>query len=328
MLDDYGETNLTSDEAARLDECEHIIRRGLATFVDVGTALLEIRDNRLYRAQYETFEDYCADHWNMSARRANQLVSASEVVFNIQSMGTMVPTNERVARELRGLSPDDQREVWQAAVESAPEGRVTAAHVRETAAAYRADAEDEAPARSNGVPAALQMSVSNEWYTPARYIEAARRVLGSIDLDPASNPFANRTVKATNFYTQEDDGLQFNWHGNVWMNCPYGRDGGESNQGIWSARLIEQYRTGFVTAAVMLVNAVTDRTWFAPLWDFPICFTDHRIRFYDEDGEAGSPTHGNALVYLGEHKQLFAEEFHQFGPVVMQVVRDASDFIF
>ena len=128
-------------------------------------------------------------------------------------------------------------------------------------------------------------------------------------------------MKATAFYTQSDNGLAYEWEGRVWLNPPYGRDGGESNQATWSARLIEEYRAGRVTEAVLLVNAVTDRVWFAPLWDFTICFTDHRIRFYDESGEAGSPTHGNALIYFGEHKDRFVDAFKGFGPVVLEVAR-------
>jgi hypothetical protein len=44
-------------------------------------------------------------------------------------------------------------------------------------------------------------------YTPAAHIEAARAVLGTIDLDPASNAQAQQTVKAEQFFTPEDDGL-------------------------------------------------------------------------------------------------------------------------
>ena len=53
--------DLTVSEAERLDACEQVIERGLATFVDVGTALLEVRDSRLYRVAYPTFEAYCAE---------------------------------------------------------------------------------------------------------------------------------------------------------------------------------------------------------------------------------------------------------------------------
>lgn len=121
---------LTYDEADRLAECEQVIERGLATFVDVGTALLEVRDSRLYRAQYPTFEAYCGERWNMTARRANQLVAASEAVANLGTTVPILPTSERTARELAGLTPEVQREVWQKAVETAPNGKITAAHVR------------------------------------------------------------------------------------------------------------------------------------------------------------------------------------------------------
>lgn len=124
--------DLTVSEAERLDACEQVIERGLATFVDVGTALLEVRDSRLYRVAYPTFEAYCEARWNMTARHSNRLIEASQVAFNLGPTGPS-PANERTARELSGLAPDEQRAVWAEAVATAPGGKVTAAHVRAVA---------------------------------------------------------------------------------------------------------------------------------------------------------------------------------------------------
>lgn len=65
-------------------------------------------------------------------------------------------------------------------------------------------------------------SVSNEQYTPAYIVEAARKVLGGFDLDPASSPEANRLVQATRIYTEEDNGLLLPWEGRLLVNPPGG----------------------------------------------------------------------------------------------------------
>ncbi len=64
-------TDIVTD---RLLECERVIERGLNTFVEVGAALLEIRDGRLYKNDYSTFEDYCRERWGFTRMRATQLI--------------------------------------------------------------------------------------------------------------------------------------------------------------------------------------------------------------------------------------------------------------
>lgn len=107
---------------AGFEECEQIIERGLSTFVAVGSALVRIRDGRLYRQEYATFEVYCDRRWGFTDRRARQLMAAAEI-------GTTVPVGtESQARELTGLSVDQAHEVYNDAAEKRPEP--TAADLR------------------------------------------------------------------------------------------------------------------------------------------------------------------------------------------------------
>lgn len=163
----------------------------------------------------------------------------------------------------------------------------------------------------------LQSSESNEWFTPARYVEAAREVMGAIDLDPASCEYANRTVKAARYYDIQSNGLEKPWQGRVWLNPPYGRTAtGKSHQEIWSSRLIDQYASGITTEAILLVNASTGNAWFQRLYDYLICLTHHRIRFYSTGVLAGQPTHSNAFVYFGQQQDRFIDIFSHFGTVI------------
>jgi hypothetical protein len=101
-------------DIARRAELECVINRGLQTFIEVGDALMEIRDQKLYRFGHDTFEAYCMDKWGWTRRRANQLIGAAAVAHNLEKMGTTVPkpTSERQMRPLVGLKEEQQRESW------------------------------------------------------------------------------------------------------------------------------------------------------------------------------------------------------------------------
>lgn len=132
-----------------LVECEIVIKRGLSTFVEVGSALLEIRDARLYRESHGTFEDYCRERWNFSRKRAYDLTAAAEVTAELSPMGDTppLPASERVARELAPLreEPTQLREAWSEAVERNGD-QPTAAQVREVVDGKRAGAHAKATA--------------------------------------------------------------------------------------------------------------------------------------------------------------------------------------
>jgi hypothetical protein len=169
---------------------------------------------------------------------------------------------------------------------------------------------------------------SNEWYTPARYIEAARTVMGTIDLDPASCEMANRTVKAIRYYSKEDNGLARGWScSTMWLNPPYGSIDASRTMGLsaFVGRLVDEYYYGNVGQAITLVTSRPACRWFAPLWQFPICFVDHDIQFellernkHRYNGKA-THIHGSVFVYLGPNEQRFIDVFSRFGTIAKRV---------
>ena len=170
---------------------------------------------------------------------------------------------------------------------------------------------------------------SNEWYTwytPAKYIEAAREVMGGIDLDPASCELANRTVKATQYYTKEDNGLTKEWYGRVWLNPPFGRVNPElkgstrSYQLYFMHTLLEKYQSCEIEQSIALVFGTSAcMPWFQTFWQFPICIAKSRIEFDKPDGEKDHFGYGNMFVYLGPHEQRFIDMFSQFGRIAKAI---------
>ncbi len=148
-------------------------------------------------------------------------------------------------------------------------------------------------------------------YTPATYIEAARVVLGVIDLDPASDHQAQQTVKAEQFFTPEDDGLTRMWSGNVFLNPPYHRDLCPA----FVDKLIEEMKACRIKQAILLTNNSTDTEWFRKAAEAAnaICFTNGRVAFTTPAGGEVAPTQGQAFFYFGNNVQKVAEVFRKIG---------------
>lgn len=173
------------------------------------------------------------------------------------------------------------------------------------------EANGDGEALRQSKPHVAHNSGNNEWYTPPAYIDAARIVLGDIDLDPASSELANSHIGAKRIYTAEDDGLAQDWFGRVWLNPPYA----SHLIGRFAEKLVESVEDGGVPEAIVLVNNATETTWFGHIISVAsaITFPSSRVRFWQPDGTPGAPLQGQAVIYIGPYPGTFLEAFSGFG---------------
>lgn len=164
-------------------------------------------------------------------------------------------------------------------------------------------------------PHALTLSKTAEHYTPSWLVEAARRVMGSIDTDPCSCEEAQKTVKAGTYFTKEQDGLKQEWHGNVFVNPPGGRG---VPQAFWR-KLMQERSLGnarrFVWLAFNISHLRTlQQVWVPGLEGCLLCVPERRIPF-----SGNNPTKDNAVLFGGattvnEHV-AFYDAFSAYGAI-------------
>jgi DNA N-6-adenine-methyltransferase (Dam)/Protein of unknown function (DUF3102) len=166
-------------------------------------------------------------------------------------------------------------------------------------------------------PRGTQGTGDNEWHTPAQYVELARKVLGTIDLDPASSDAAQRVVRAKEYLTKKDNGLVGEWWGKVWLNPPYA----QPLIAEFTKKLILETCLGRVKEAIALTHNYTDTVWFHDMAQYAsaICFTRGRVAFVKADGEIAAPMHGQAFFYFGDDVEKFADVFADVGFVVGRI---------
>ena len=115
---------------------------------------------------------------------------------------------------------------------------------------------------------------SDEWYTPQEYIDAAKAVMGGIDLDPASSELAQTVVKDV-YLTRFDNGLGQREHRRIWT------EPAVLESGPWIEKLVREHQAGpFCTEAVVLVNNATETIGSVLLERFPVCLPARRIAFW------------------------------------------------
>ena len=145
---------------------------------------------------------------------------------------------------------------------------------------------------------ALHSAKSVEWYTPHYIVEAARKLMGGIDCDPASSAAANELIRARTFYTAVDDGLSKPWFGRVFLNPPGGRG---VVKAFWS-KLVDHWMNREIEQAIWVGFSLEQLQTLqgcemSPL-DFQICVPSKRLKFRSPGAESKHPTHGNFVCWL------------------------------
>lgn len=179
----------------------------------------------------------------------------------------------------------------------------------------------------------LVSSETNDWCTPVKIIELVNRVLGNIDLDPASNYIANtHIVHATRYYNELDDSLNLDWRGRLFINPPYSKIGNRSSAGVWAEKLLHEYQSGRVESAILLTKTVPGYGWWDNLfngeWPGSFCIMRGRLSFVhinwiQKDGSIVIPKgksniskSASTFWYVGDNAQLFKSVFSSIGRVL------------
>jgi hypothetical protein len=146
-------------------------------------------------------------------------------------------------------------------------------------------------------------SGNDEWPTPLKWVDRARRVMGTIDVDPASSFAAQRIIQAKTYYTIAEDGLKQEWHGNIWLNPPFSRYKIQQ----FADKAVAEFAAGRLEQGIFLTHACPDTRWYRQFEGISsrFAFPHKRIRF----NNASSPVLPHMFFYVGMQTGRFIEEF-------------------
>lgn len=112
--------NLNSNVKEDLEICEQKIREGIKSFLEIGHALKDIQEKKLYRLKYNTFEMYCEKVWELSKTRAYQLIAQCNTMLSLSTIVDEIDLENITESQIRPLAkfdPEVQKEIWQSVLD-------------------------------------------------------------------------------------------------------------------------------------------------------------------------------------------------------------------
>lgn len=121
---------LTTTQTTEYNRYNKIIERTKGSFIECGKALAAVRDGKLYKEHFDSFEQYCWDKWGWGRQYAYNLIEAATVVKELTDQNVNhgiqnVPGNERAARALGAVPEADRIETMKRAGRSATATQIT-----------------------------------------------------------------------------------------------------------------------------------------------------------------------------------------------------------
>ena len=231
-------------------------------------------------------------------------------------------------RDLTAYNSTEVSSVWNQAVLTATRRvcSVTAVVVREVIHSHR-------QAQGRGL---IHLSArSCQWQTPPSFLALVKAVFQGqgIDLDPCSCLEAQERVQARKNFTLVEDGLSQQWQGRVFVNPPFGKEGGQSLSGAFFEKAAAEYISGNASEVLLLLKAAIGYAWFSPALAWPRAWLHARVAFVLhvakptnfvagesmsslESGDVGTCNpHGRIVVYMGPHNQRFSDVFQHVASI-------------
>jgi hypothetical protein len=120
--------NLSEKEANKLERCEGTLKKFSNWIVEAGEALYTIQEEKLYRQDFKTFEDYIKDKWGMSDQSAYNAIKRYKAQHLLEKSDDVElkpqPSSKAVTMIAAAIKdPDQQKRVFQKAIEKAVENK-------------------------------------------------------------------------------------------------------------------------------------------------------------------------------------------------------------